>query len=206
MSSPGKKRRERTLAIYKEVSDEREVSAMPELRRHYFLDEYCIIAAERKKRPSDFRIAKPVAGDEAVCPFCPGNEEMTPPAVAVYSDAGMSYPMARRGFPAGRCVSFPMFSRPWSQAQRPPTTEWIALPGQGYHEVIVDTPQHKENPADFSRSTWKNSSRSTGIAMSITVEQPCEIRIHLQELGQGGWERRFPTAILSSSPFPSCRL
>ena len=28
---------------------------MPELRRHYFLDEYCIIAADRKKRPSDFQ-------------------------------------------------------------------------------------------------------------------------------------------------------
>ncbi len=27
---------------------------MPELRRHYFLEEYCIIASERNKRPSDF--------------------------------------------------------------------------------------------------------------------------------------------------------
>lgn len=32
----------------------------------------------------------------------------------------------------------------------PPTTEWIALPGHGYHEVIVDTPDHTANPADFS--------------------------------------------------------
>ena len=62
---------------------------MPELRRHYFLEEYCIIAAERKKRPSDFRIAKAVPGDEKTCPFCPGNEEMTPPCVAVYTDQGV---------------------------------------------------------------------------------------------------------------------
>ena len=41
-----------------------EGEAMPELRRHYFLDEYCIIAAERKKRPSDFRRERSVAADE----------------------------------------------------------------------------------------------------------------------------------------------
>lgn len=33
----------------------------------------------------------------------------------------------------------------------PPTTEWIALPGHGYHEVIVDSPGHSDNPADFSQ-------------------------------------------------------
>lgn len=33
----------------------------------------------------------------------------------------------------------------------PPTTEWIALPGHGYHEVIVDSPVHTDNPADFSQ-------------------------------------------------------
>jgi UDPglucose--hexose-1-phosphate uridylyltransferase len=32
----------------------------------------------------------------------------------------------------------------------PPTAEWIALPGHGHHEVIVDSPLHRENPADFS--------------------------------------------------------
>ncbi len=33
----------------------------------------------------------------------------------------------------------------------PPTAEWIALPGHGYHEVIVDSPGHTDNPADFSQ-------------------------------------------------------
>ncbi len=62
---------------------------MPELRRHYFLEEYCIIASERNKRPSDFQASKAVPGDEKTCPFCPGNEEMTPPSVAVYTDKGV---------------------------------------------------------------------------------------------------------------------
>ena len=62
---------------------------MPELRRHYFLEEYCIIASERSKRPSDFLVSKAVPGDEKTCPFCPGNEDMTPPNVAVYTDKGV---------------------------------------------------------------------------------------------------------------------
>jgi len=33
---------------------------MPEIRKHYFLDEYCIIAAERRKRPSDSREQNPL--------------------------------------------------------------------------------------------------------------------------------------------------
>lgn len=31
-----------------------------------------------------------------------------------------------------------------------PTEEWIALPGHGYHEVIVDSPDHWDSAADFS--------------------------------------------------------
>jgi len=29
---------------------------IPEIRKHYFLDEYCIMLPERKKRPSDFKV------------------------------------------------------------------------------------------------------------------------------------------------------
>jgi UDPglucose--hexose-1-phosphate uridylyltransferase len=33
----------------------------------------------------------------------------------------------------------------------PPTSEWMALPGHGNHEVIVDSPDHVDSPADFSK-------------------------------------------------------
>ncbi len=123
---------------------------MPELRRHYFLDEYCIIATERKKRPSDFR-EKTVAGDEAVCPFCPGNEEMTPPAVAVYTEHGVLSDGQER-ISGWQLRVFPnVFAAMVPSPAPATTTEWIALPGQGFHEVIVDSPLHKENPADFAQ-------------------------------------------------------
>lgn len=127
---------------------------MPELRRHYFLDEYCIIAAERGKRPTNFRRDEVKPWDEAACPFCPGNEGMTPPADAVYTGQGVLSDGAKRitgwqmrvfpnAFPA--VVSNP------KTVKREVTGEWTALPGQGFHEVIVDSPQHRENPADFSQ-------------------------------------------------------
>ena len=122
---------------------------MPELRRHYFLEEYCIIASERSKRPSDFLAARAVSGDEKTCPFCPGNEEMTPPSVAVYSDKGVLFEGPGSG-PGWQLRVFPNVFAAMVSSPKPPTAEWIALPGHGHHEVIVDSPQHRENTADFS--------------------------------------------------------
>lgn len=65
------------------------MQTMPELRRHYFLDEYCIIAAERGRRPTNFRRDEAKPADEAACPFCPGSEAMTPPSDAVYTGQGI---------------------------------------------------------------------------------------------------------------------
>jgi UDPglucose--hexose-1-phosphate uridylyltransferase len=122
---------------------------MPELRRHYFLDEYCIIAPKRGTRPSDFQSAKAVSGDETVCPFCPGNEKMTPPAVAVYTEQGVSSDGQER-ISGWKLRVFPNVFAAMVPCPAPATTEWIALPGQGFHEVIVDSPLHGENPADFA--------------------------------------------------------
>lgn len=123
---------------------------MPELRRHYFLDEYCIIAAKRGKRPSDFKMEKASLGDEAVCPFCPGNEEMTPPSDAVYTRQGIfsDGPARVSGW---QLRVFPNVFAAMVPCPAPTTIEWTALPGQGDHEVIVDSPRHRENPADYEQ-------------------------------------------------------
>ena len=123
---------------------------MPELRRHYFLDEYCIIASERKKRPSDFRLQEAEAGDEKNCPFCPGNEEMTPPASAVYTERGVLADGSER-IRNWKMRIFPNLFAAMVSSPSPPTAEWIALPGHGHHEVIVDSPKHRDNPADFGQ-------------------------------------------------------
>jgi UDPglucose--hexose-1-phosphate uridylyltransferase len=56
---------------------------MPELRQDYATKEWVIIATERAKRPHEFlkgRSEPPqLPPHDPNCPFCPGNEHMTPP-------------------------------------------------------------------------------------------------------------------------------
>ena len=56
---------------------------MPEFRKDPISDRWVIIATERAKRP-----IHPEAADTALCPFCAGNENMTPPEVMVFRDLG----------------------------------------------------------------------------------------------------------------------
>ncbi|MEM2702251.1 MAG: galactose-1-phosphate uridylyltransferase, partial [Candidatus Bathyarchaeia archaeon] len=55
-----------------------------ELRKDYLLDRWVVIASQRSKRPSDFIEKQKEERKPAVCPFCPGNEHLTPPASLVY--------------------------------------------------------------------------------------------------------------------------
>ena len=51
---------------------------MSELRKHYFLDKYVIIATTRAKRPNDFKKEGRKISAKDTCPFCPENEKMIP--------------------------------------------------------------------------------------------------------------------------------
>ncbi len=53
---------------------------MPELRKDPITGTWVIISEERKKRPRYYQIVvdKDISIPEN-CPFCPGNEAMTPP-------------------------------------------------------------------------------------------------------------------------------
>lgn len=88
--------------------------------------------------------------DSKTCPFCPGNEEMTPPAEAVYTNQGVLADGSVR-VQNWRARVFPNLFAAMVPKPTPPTAEWIALPGHGFHEVIVDSPEHGVGPADFSK-------------------------------------------------------
>ncbi|MGC9514413.1 galactose-1-phosphate uridylyltransferase [Methanocrinis sp.] len=121
------------------------------MRRHYFLGDYCIIAAERGKRPSDFKHeGTKERSDPNTCPFCPGNEEMTPPAVAVYTDDGI-FSDGEDRVKNWWARSFQNLYPAATPKPEPPTKEWVAEFARGGHEVIVESPDHKSDPARFSR-------------------------------------------------------
>ncbi|MEW5922178.1 MAG: galactose-1-phosphate uridylyltransferase [Bacillota bacterium] len=72
---------------------------MPVLRQDPLTGEWVIIATERARRPETFARKKneedhyKLNSREAKCPFCPGNEHLTPPEVLVYhpEHAGLAY-------------------------------------------------------------------------------------------------------------------
>ena len=130
---------------------------MSEIRKHYFLSEYCIIAEERAKRPSDFAHSDEDTGKDNPenCFFCGGAEKNTPLATAVYKD-GKIYsdtPEERVRYWDFRCFPnlYPALSpAPDLQAYRKDSLQ--REPGYGFHEVIVESPLHGSKLEDFSDS------------------------------------------------------
>lgn len=124
---------------------------MSEIRKHYFLDEWCIIATERSKRPTDFKREKR-EGKKGVCAFCPGNEGMTPPADAVYKEVDGKIEILKDGSERvgnWRVRCFPNLY-PALSPDAAPSTERGEVPGYGYHEVIAETPKHEAHLSDLS--------------------------------------------------------
>jgi UDPglucose--hexose-1-phosphate uridylyltransferase len=129
-----------------------------ELRKDYLLDRWVVIAKERSRRPTDFAKPKPENTKTTVCPMCVGNEHMTPPALMLYLKANSE--IKKRQDPlAGerpknwlvRCIPnlYPAFSPPKEPRDQEKIMQndnlYYAI---GHHEVIVESPNHDENPAD----------------------------------------------------------
>jgi UDPglucose--hexose-1-phosphate uridylyltransferase len=82
------------------------------------------------------------------CPFCPGNEHMTPPEVLAYRDG--DGPPDSPGWSV-RVVPnrFPALSPAGEVEVRDP--EWFTnVSGVGAHEVLIETPLHNAGPAEVS--------------------------------------------------------
>jgi UDPglucose--hexose-1-phosphate uridylyltransferase len=87
------------------------------------------------------REGRPAAGSTGprVCPFCPGNEHLTPPELdRVAAGDGWSV----RVFPN----LYPLLS-PQAPVPHAPAG-FAAAAGLGTHEVVVESPEHGWNPAD----------------------------------------------------------
>ncbi|HLE75878.1 MAG TPA: galactose-1-phosphate uridylyltransferase [Candidatus Bathyarchaeia archaeon] len=128
-----------------------------ELRKDYLLDRWVVIATERGRRPTDFAKQKKEPAQASVCPLCPGNEHMTPPAVLVYlkSNGEIRKDKDTNGLRHKnwliRCVPnlFPAFAPP----KEPKDQQHIIKSDSfgcaiGHHEVLVESPCHDEDPAD----------------------------------------------------------
>ncbi len=116
---------------------------MPELRHNVITKEWVIIATERAKRPEEFarknKDKKVIPAFVPTCPFCPGNEKMTPPETYVVPDtSGWKVRVTPNKFAA---LSYVGERERFAQGIR------RTISGVGIHEVIVETPDHSKTTA-----------------------------------------------------------
>lgn len=117
---------------------------MSQLRKDIVTGRWVIIAPERGARPVE---ASPEPDDDAGphgCPFCEGNEFMTPPEVFAVRDRGE--PNQRGWYVRVVPHKFPVLTVEGNaEPQESGVQTW--MDGIGAHEVVIETPQHDEDMA-----------------------------------------------------------
>jgi UDPglucose--hexose-1-phosphate uridylyltransferase len=126
---------------------------MPEFRQNMVSKEWVIIATERAKRPDQFLQKKenrnPLPSHQKDCPFCPGNESMTPPPV---------FSIERNGSWSLRVVP-----NKFAALQSHLTTErkhegrFLKADGFGMAEVIIESPFHNRTIATMDLEEVHNT-------------------------------------------------
>jgi UDPglucose--hexose-1-phosphate uridylyltransferase len=125
---------------------------MPELRHNILTHEWVIFATERAKRPEEFakkkKEKKALPSYLPTCPFCPGNEKMTPAETFVLPNSqGWRVRVTPNKFPA---LSY--------EGNRERLIQGIRrkVSGVGIHEVIVETPDHSKTTGLLSDGEVEN--------------------------------------------------
>lgn len=119
-----------------------------EMRQNKATKEWVIFAPSRGKRPHDFKRADKQREDlpafDKECPFCPGNEPMLTNIVFEMTGEA-NKPWQTRIVPN----KFPALT-PEGVGDRLQKGLYVAMPGNGRHEVIIESPQHNHQVALMS--------------------------------------------------------
>ena len=122
---------------------------MSELRRDPITGRWIIVATDAARGPADFQV-EAHEREGGTCPFCPGNEAMTPPEIsAIRPDGskpnakGWSLRIVPNKFPALRIEG---------GLDREGIGIYDQMNGVGAHEVIIETPDHLQDLADLTEA------------------------------------------------------
>ena len=120
---------------------------MPELRKDPIIGRWVIISTERGKRPHGFSSVQ-ARSDAAMCPFCPGNENYTPPEIMAYrqpqtvpNKPGWKVRVISNKYPALKIEG---------NLDRAAKGLYDQMNGIGAHEVIIETADHSRDIVDLS--------------------------------------------------------
>ena len=115
---------------------------MPELRKDPIIGRWVIISTERARRPDQFSsgVEKEELAPGEKCPFCEGNEDMTPPEIMALRKPG-----SRANTPGWdvRVIpyKFPLL-RPEGDMNRHGHGMYDIMDAIGAHEIVIETPDH----------------------------------------------------------------
>jgi UDPglucose--hexose-1-phosphate uridylyltransferase len=119
---------------------------MSEIRKDPLSGRSVILAAERSKRPRPLS-AGSVSLENEPCPFCAGNETMTPPEVFAHRHS--SAPPDSPGWSV-RVVPNKYPALEQNTVGQPNHGFFESLNGLGVHEVIVESPDHVTDMSQLS--------------------------------------------------------
>lgn len=118
---------------------------MSELRKDYILDEWVIINEKRGLRPRQFKPSH-ITEDISGCFFCPGNEELTPKEIGRVEENGKwKLRWFDNKFPIVTFTGEPKLKKKGL---------FQSMHGYGYHEVIVDNPDHHKQLWDLTEKDF----------------------------------------------------
>jgi len=123
---------------------------MNEMRQNRITGQWVIYAAARQNRPHDNHRREDAPSDlpsyVASCPFCPGNEHLTPPTLLQWPPADA--PWQVRAF----ANKFPILSPEDDTGDFAVNEKSIYLSAAAYgrHEIVVETPHHNEDLSEMA--------------------------------------------------------
>ena len=148
-----------------------------QLRLNPLVGRWVTVSDDRSKRPFAFAPRmQTVQLDDRPCPFCPGNEEATPPALETYGPSGQwlvrVVPNLYPAFEGHEALSVENLGPVFAQA-----------PASGIHEVLVLTPEHESSWADLDErqaglvmvhrwSGWREEPFGPSSDRCVTVYRP----------------------------------
>jgi UDPglucose--hexose-1-phosphate uridylyltransferase len=110
---------------------------VPEIRTDWLTGRTVILAENRALRPNDFAAESVAApSSTAPCPFCPGQESLTPAAVYTQNDAAGRWQI--RVVPN----KFPALDTDVAPPEAAPAPFGAAMAATGVHEVVIESARH----------------------------------------------------------------
>ncbi|MHA1859737.1 MAG: galactose-1-phosphate uridylyltransferase [Candidatus Asgardarchaeia archaeon] len=120
---------------------------MNEIRKDYLLDRWVILSSKRAFRPQPREKKLSLAALDKTCPFCPGNEHMTPPTIIQKPESGgWEIRVFENKYPA--VVKSIRFEQKLEKLRNRKS-------GYGFHYMMVDVPEHNLHPGFYSMRQWK---------------------------------------------------